>query len=184
MVIRKRVDLYDWIWENTSQSNNVLELGAGFFDKLEKVNSNVKNKIGIEIWEPYIQNSKFDQCEKIKRSIFDYKELVDTKSIDTIMMIDILEHFEKEPALNLLKELIENFDTALLMIPEGNHPQESDVTGFDAHEYQRHRSSWAENEFLDLEPTEIIVDSVFHLGDPVKDSGCIFLVWNKNTQIS
>jgi hypothetical protein len=169
--------LNQWINEKTNGSNVVLELGAGFFDRLQHVNGGVTKRIGIEIWQPYIDNAKFNGCIKIKGDVFDYDKLVDRSDFDTVMIIDVLEHFNKDDAFKLLDRLKSDFNKILLMIPEGSHPQETDVTGFGAHEYQKHRSTWSRYEFESLFD-EVLVDENFHEQEG-KDSGCIFATWIK-----
>jgi hypothetical protein len=64
-MIYKNINLTQWINENTFDSICVVELGAGFFDKLSMVHGNVMIKIGIEIYKPYIDNAKYHNCIKI-----------------------------------------------------------------------------------------------------------------------
>ena len=174
-----KVNLHEWINKNTINSNTVLELGAGFFDKLSAVHINVKRKIGIEIWESYIKNSTYNDCEKILGNILEYESLVEIDKIDTVLIVDVIEHFDRKTADLLITKLINQFDKVLLMIPEGNHPQTEDVTGHGAHEYQTHRSTWYAKHFEKYNPTEILIDPTFHAGHAEKDSGCLFVKWIK-----
>ena len=170
MMKKTRVSLPSWIMANTANSNTVLELGAGFFRRLGDVHPNVKRKIGIEIWEPYIKHATYHNCEKILGDALEYESLVDINDIDTVLLVDIIEHFDPETADSLLTKLIDQFDKVLLMIPEGNHPQTEDVTGHGAHEYQTHRSTWYAKDFEKYNPTEILLDEVFHRGQPCTGS--------------
>ena len=94
------------------------------------------------------------------------------------MLVDIIEHFEMNVGYKLIDDLKQDFNKILLMLPEGKHPQEKDVTGFDAHEYQKHRSFWYVKDIEKLEFTENYLDENFHT-EPGKDSGCYFGVWEK-----
>ena len=174
-----KIELPTWIYNNTATSNTVLELGAGFFGRLGEVHPNVTRKIGIEIWEPYIKNSVCHDCEKILGDALEYESLVNISDIDTILLVDIIEHFDPETADLLLTKLINQFDKVLLMIPEGNHPQTEDVTGYGAHEYQTHRSTWYSENFKKYNPTEILLDPTFHKDNKLKDTGCLFVTWIK-----
>jgi len=171
--------LNNWINEETKNSNTVLELGAGFFDRLGKVNSNVKKRIGIEIWQPYIDNAKYHNCIKINGSVFDYTSLVDREDFDTAMIIDVLEHFDESDGIKLIESLKNDFNKIILMIPEGDHPQDKDVTGYGAHEYQKHRSTWFAKDVLDkLKFDQVTLFKNFH-SQVGKDTGCVFAVWYK-----
>ena len=65
MIFYKIVNKDEWITNNTIDSKSVVELGAGFFDNLKHVHPNVKTKIGIEIYKPYIDNATYNDCIKI-----------------------------------------------------------------------------------------------------------------------
>ena len=171
--------LSDWISSNTNGCKSVVELGAGFFDKLTYVHPSVKTKIGIEIWQPYIDNAKYHDCIKVQGDIryFDQLDIIKDTELDCVMMIDVLEHFDKITADGMLSIMKDHFNKILLMVPEGNHPQEEDVTGYGAHKYQMHRSTWSEADFNRFH--EVIIDPEFHAGIAGKDSGAIFAIWKK-----
>ena len=176
-----KVNLCGWINGNTAGSSAVVELGAGFFNQLNCVHSSVNKKIGIEIWDSYISSARCQDCIKIKGDLTDFESLIPKEDMDCAMIIDVLEHFPRSEALTLVKKIKNNFNKFLLMVPEGNHPQEKDTTGHGAHEYQKHRSTWTK---LDLEAigfNEIHLDKDFHEQyDESKDDGCLFATWKKN----
>jgi len=175
-MIRRKVILEQWINENSATTKGVVELGAGFFNRLASVNSMVKLKVGIEIYKPYIDNAKYHDCIKIHGDVLNYRELLKDYDLDTVMIIDVLEHFDMDVAFNLINGLKEDFNKILLMLPVGNHPQETDLTGFDAHEYQTHRSTWNISDIYKLEFNKDYLDEYYH-HDIEKDSGCYFGVW-------
>lgn len=187
----KRVILNNWISEKTNGSNTVVELGAMFFEKLKHVHPSVNNKIGIEIWETYI-NSEVDHfgvpvikdCIKIHGSVLDYKELLKGYEMDTAMIIDVLEHFDKDTAFKWIENLKSDFNKIILMVPAGHFPQDIDHSGFEAHEYQKHRSSWYQKDIESLGFGEVILDPNFHANPELiankMDTGCWFCVWTKN----
>jgi len=136
------------------------------------MNKNVK-KIGIEIWQPYIDNAEFKDCTMIQGDIREFETLVDEVDMDCCLMADVLEHFTKIEAITLMNKVRKRFNRILLMIPEGIHEQHSDVTGYEAHEYQTHRSTWYKEDIIAMGFAEenVIVDPQFHSG-----KGCIFAV--------
>lgn len=185
-----RLNLQNWIQQNTNGSVSVVELGAMFFEKLKHVSPTVKTKIGIEIWEPYINSEVdhfgvpvFKDCIKIHGSVLDYKNLLSDYELDTAMIIDVLEHFEKDVAFKWIKELKNDFKKIILMVPAGYYPQEIDHSGFKADEYQKHRSSWYEEDIIKLGFTEVVLDEYFHANPELlankMDTGCWFCVWQK-----
>ena len=178
-IANPRATVESWVYTNTVDCTSVVELGAGFFNMLKVVNPTVSSKIGIEIWQPYIDNSKCPECIKVQGDVFEYETLVDKSLFDCVMIIDVLEHFEKEKSKVLIERLKEDFRKILLMIPEGYHPQEGDVTGYGAHEYQKHRSTWGAKEIEeDLGFDDVLLYENFH-NQEGKDSGCVFAIWHK-----
>ena len=182
--MKKRLIYLDkWINHNTYASDVVVELGAGFFDRLANVNESVKTKIGIEIYKPYIDNAKYDECIKIEGNLLRYKEYLTNYKLDTVMIIDVLEHFETNVALDLIENLKKDFNKILLMLPLGKYEQHQDVTGFGGHEYQTHKSYWYVNDVKKLEFHDNIIDSTFHSTEyRIKnnlDTACYFGVWFK-----
>jgi len=188
--IIKRVNLQQWIREKTNGSITVVELGAMFFEKLKHVSPTVQTKIGIEIWEPYIKSDVdhfgvpvLQDCIKIHGSVLDYKELLKNYEKDTAMIIDVLEHFDKDAAFKFFNDLKKDFKKIILMVPAGEFPQTEDHSGFEAHDYQTHRSSWYEEDIIKLGFDEIILDDMFHANPELiannMDTGCWFCVWTK-----
>lgn len=170
--------LENWIKENTKECKSVVEFGSMFFDKLS--HASCPKKIGIEIWEPYILNSKYNDCIKIQGDFTKFEEFIDKEDMDCAMFIDSLEHLDRETAFSLMKKVMNNFNKVLLMIPEGTYHLERDVTGLGADFFQTHRSTWYENDIKQLGFSNIIVDKYFHEGAGYENTGCIFAIWNKN----
>jgi hypothetical protein len=190
-IINKRVILNNWINSNTVNSKTVIELGSMFFEKLSHVSSTVETKVGIEIWEPYLKSEVdhfgkpvFKDCIKIHGDVLNYRNLVKDYSFDTVMIVDVLEHFDKDIAFKLINDLKEDFNKIILMVPSGEFPQDVDHSGFGAHEFQKHRSSWYQADIEKLEFTENILDGSFHSNPELvankMDTGCWFCVWTKN----
>jgi hypothetical protein len=173
-----KVDLNSWIRWATTGSQTVVEFGAMFFDKLACVAA--PKKIGIEIWEPYIRDAKYHECQKIHGDFTIFESLIEDKDLDCAMFIDTLEHINREDAFELMSRVMNKFNKVILMIPEGNHPMDEDVTGYEAHTYQTHRSTWYAKDLIDLGFLEekITLDPTFHSTEG-RDTGCLFAVWSK-----
>lgn len=178
-IINNSVNLNAWINTKTKNSKSVVELGAGFFNRLSNIDKNISLKIGIEIWKPYIDNAKYNDCIKIQGDIKNYKKLLESYELDTVMIVDVLEHFDKEDGFKLIEDLKQNFNKIILMLPIGRYEQDKDVTGFGAHEYQTHRSYWYDEDALKLNFNENIIDLFFHKNNNGTPSSCYFGVWEK-----
>jgi len=173
----------DWLSLVTEGSISVVELGARLFDKLYLVNSTVKERIGIEIFQAHVDDVKYTDCVKIVGNALNYRELLSEYSPDTCMLIDVLEHFERDAALDLITKLKEDFEKIVLFIPCGKYEQNRDVTGYGAHEEQTHRSSWYDEDIMELGFHSNIKDPFFHKGSPMvatgEDTACYFCTWEK-----
>ena len=172
------MNLFTWIRDNTKNTKCVVEFGSMFFDKLSHCSS--QKKIGIEIWEPYIQSAKYHECVKINGDFTKFEDFIAPEDMDCAMFIDTLEHIERENAFELMSRVMKNFNKVILMIPEGKYTLEQDVTGHGAHVYQTHRSTWYESDIRQLGFHNIEIDKYFHLGSGFENTGCIFAVWTKD----
>jgi hypothetical protein len=171
--------LYKWFNHETAGIKTVVEFGAGFFDNLAHLNASVTKKIGLEIWQPYIDNAKFHECEKLQADFTKFEDYVNEADMDCALFVDTLEHITKEAAFELMPRVMEKFNKVMLMIPEGHYPLEEDVTGFGAHEYQTHKSTWYAEDIEKLGFDRIVRHPTFHPKVEGQDTSCIFATWNK-----
>jgi hypothetical protein len=181
-----KVNLAGWIQYATTGSDTVVEFGSMHFDKLRW--ANCKNKIGIEIYKPYIESATFHECSKIQGDFREFESLISDKDMDCALFIDTLEHITREEAFDLMERVMSKFKRVSLMIPEGHQPMEEDVTGQGGHEWQTHRSSWRVEDLIALgfEESSIVLDPQFHSKqasfDPTdRDVGCLFATWVSKT---
>jgi len=178
----RRMNLHKWIFMNTEGQDGVVELGAGFFDKLSYVHSDVKTRIGIEIFEPYIKEAKFNDCVKIVGDMRKYRELIpEDMNLTAAMMIDSLEHLTKKDGIELIGKLKEDFELILLMLPVGEFKQTKDVTGYGNHKYQTHRSTWMKDDIKKLNFSINVIDPEFH-SDRLQvglNGSAYFGIWRK-----
>jgi len=92
------------------------------------------------------------------------------RSVDTVFLLDVIEHLDKEEASCLLKatetiarEQIVIF-TPLGFLPQ-RHPDGKDAWGFDGGEWQEHKSGWQPEDFDDS--YQIYASEVVHYVDNV-----------------
>lgn len=99
-----------------------------------------------EIWKPYITEIHHYIYDNVY--IKDIRELIkETDSYDVILMIDVLEHFEKEEAKRLLKALFNKVNKALIIgVPFKWMPQKAAYGNI----HETHRSAWTWKEFEEL----------------------------------
>lgn len=90
------------------------------------------------------------------------------KSVDTVFLVDVIEHLEKEEALKLLhategiaKQQVVLF-TPLGFMPQ-HHADGKDAWGLDGAHWQEHKSGWQPEDFGDQ--WEIFASKVYHVND-------------------
>lgn len=174
---RSKQLMTEWIKNNTKGSISVVDFGCMLGSRFKMVASSVVNRIGIEIWKPYLDapQTKFTPIHGDMR---DFESLVDPKFYDCALFIDTIEHIPKDDGLILLKRVQELFNRIVLITPNGYFKWEVDVTGFDSHESQKHKSSWYEKDLGELGfETKVIKDYNPPIEGNTKD--CLFGVWNK-----
>jgi hypothetical protein len=145
----------------------------------------------IDPYKPYL-----DKIEETKDRIWvkkcgDWKYAIDMMQkgmrANSVFLLDIIEHVNKEESLKLLKEteLWVN-DQIIVFTPLGYFEQKEtddgkDAWGMNGTEYQRHRSGWYPEDFGDgwtvwIIPYAHIVNS---LDEPIKPASAILAIYNK-----
>jgi len=94
---------------------------------------------------------------------------------DTAVLLDVIEHLEKQAGLELLDALKARFRQIVIFTPLGFYEQsyqdgDKDAWGMNGTEWQTHRSGWMPDEFPGW---KIEVDTDFH-----PKGGAFFAVWN------
>lgn len=101
--------------------------------------------IGIEIYEPYIEEFKLiDLYDEIL--IGNFFDLIDSVSGDCLILGDVLEHMTKEDASLAMKIADENFKHVVISTPI-NYEQEGTENP-----YEKHLSVWSMEEINSLVP--------------------------------
>lgn len=120
----------------------------------------------------FLQNKILDENDRsyviINATWSNAVELFPAKSVDTVFLIDVIEHLEKEEALSLLKRT-ENIArkqivvfTPLGFMPQ-SHPDGIDAWGLNGGAWQEHKSGWQPDDFD--KTWEIFASKTFHKTD-------------------
>ena len=172
----KPLNNFQECYEYLSTFHSVIECGVGDGRKLTKINCPVR--IGIDAFpaclertmksDPYIIPICYDLSLGLDKLFLE-------NSVDAICFFDVIEHFPKEDAIDLLSqaETIAK-KSIVLFIPVGSHPQEKDDRGMGNDYYQTHRSTWYPEDIEKLGYNVVFIED-FHkvIG---KDSGAMFCV--------
>src|SRR5579863_1435583 len=104
----------------------------------------------------------------LRSDLEESSKLFPTSSIDSVCLIDVIEHVEREQGLVCLERLKRMARRQLaLFTPIGFMPQESDSEGVDpwglgGSDWQRHRSGWLPEDFPASDGWRVIACKDFH----------------------
>ncbi len=121
--------------------------GAGKYGHLSRVVDPYTKVDALEVWEPYIKefNLKSLYDKVIKVDVREYNDF----NYDLVIMGDILEHMEKEDAINLWNKVAVQAKAAILSIPICHMPQ-GHVHG---NPYEEHiKDDWSHEEVMESFP--------------------------------
>src|SRR4030042_2307058 len=90
--------------DNLVFCDSVLDLGCGQSSMIQYVPW-IEYSVGVEIWEPYIEESK---KHKIHTSYVhsDVTKFIPDNNFDAVICFDVIDHIEKFQAENLIKRMI------------------------------------------------------------------------------
>ena len=137
-----------WLQKYISSDDEVIEFGCGLMPVTRKLKC--KKLIGIDAWHPYIEQLQNELLEKqhIYLCHFEINEtalsiFINSKSTDICLAIDVVEHFEKPDAMNLILQMERIArKRVIIFTPIGFVSQERD----DNTELQRHRCGFIPKE--------------------------------------
>lgn len=125
---------------------SVLDVGCGSDSPLQFVHG-IGRKVGVDAFEPSLTASRarglHDEYLRMELQSLD----IAPKSYDAVVLLDLIEHFEKPVGLEFLKRL-EGIATqkVLLFTPNGFLPQPA----YEDNPWQLHRSGWEAPELRGL----------------------------------
>ena len=143
-------------------SSTVLDVGCGVGTTLKEFCCPIK--IGVDAHRPYLENAKYgEQFIKLNFSAERLNELFLPNSLDSVTLIDVIEHFEKEVGFNVLRQVEEiAAKRVIVFTPRGFFKQiDVDHYGLGGESYQRHRSGWEVEDFQKL-GYNVVIFSKFH----------------------
>lgn len=164
--------LHRWIAESTNGAACVVDLGAGFFDKLRYVPPMTK-KVGVEVFPAYLGYAP-PGVRAVLGDIRHWDRLVGADERDVAMLVDTIEHMSKADGVALLRGLKGSFRKIIVMTPDGYVEQKEDVTGFE-NEWQVHECGWSAED-LEAEGFTVEIVENFH---PHLGLGALFASWER-----
>ncbi|NWF90421.1 MAG: glycosyltransferase [Ignavibacteriaceae bacterium] len=190
-----REELFETVQKNIHPAEIIADIGCGI---RPQTFIKAKHHICFEPHQQYIDHFKKSQNteEKNKYSFIncDWKEAVqklNDYSVETIFLLDVIEHLEKEDGKKLLKKTISKATKQIVIFTpygfiEQNHEDEKDAWGLDGGKWQEHKSGWLPEDFG--EEWEFYVCKDFHTHNNLNieyeiPKGAMFAVLNINKQL-
>ena len=152
--------------------NSVLDIGVGFgkygvlcreylelWDGCEKY-SDFKRKIdGVEVFESYITPLHRFIYDEIH--IGDATKIIDDlkNSYDLVLLIDVLEHFEKKAGAELIQKILSKNKAILISVPKVSGDQKDMFSN----QHETHLAEWAKKDFKKFGKTFFITDFESHI---------------------
>ena len=99
----------------------------------------------------------------VNASALEIERLFVPGAVDLVTMIDVLEHFDRDDAVEVLRQAIKIARKRLVLFtPRGEFPQVGyDAFGLGGENLQRHRSTWEPEDLVSLNMKVMILDR-FH----------------------
>lgn len=150
-------DLQEKIKQVITATDIVLDIGCGIFP----INYFVPYfHILVEPWNEYVEVLKARFLQDRNFLIIESDGLSATKlladnSVDSIFLLDVIEHLDKEEGLALIREVERVAKTQIIIFtPLGFMPQHVDENnldnwGLNGGEFQEHKSGWTPSDFSD-----------------------------------
>jgi hypothetical protein len=127
----------------------------------------------------------------LRSDLEESSKLFPPSSVDTVLLIDVIEHVDRDKGLASLERLkrIARKQIAIFT-PVGFMPQESHENGVDpwgmgGTDWQRHLSGWSPEDFTARDGWSVIACQDFHKNDGYgrsldKPFGAMWAIWNRN----
>lgn len=151
---------------------SVLDIGTGFgkygvlcreylelWDGRHNYSQFLRRIDGVEVFGDYVTPlHKFVYNNMYINDIMEVLDKIEVR-YNLVLLIDVLEHFEKHKGEILLHKVLDKSDGVLISTPKKPSSQK-DAFG---NVYETHRSKWTKDEFSSLAPNLFMNDSVSHI---------------------
>ncbi len=146
-----------WPWKD-GEIISVLDVACGLSLKSKFIPAQIR--VGVDIYDKYFDHIESDvPYVVIRHDVRKLNEIFVPKSFDLVIVLDVIEHLEKQESLDMIVECEKIARKAVMLeTPKGYISQNLDILGHGGHEWQTHRSGWEVGELEKLGYTVLVRD--------------------------
>lgn len=155
-------NLFAVINELLLDSRTVLDVGCGVGTTLIEFCCPIK--IGVDAYRPYLEKARSsDLIIPLHLAAERLSEIFLSKSFDSVTLIDVIEHLEKEVGFEVLRQAEEIASKKVIVFTPRGFFQQKEVDHYNlgGESYQRHRSGWEVEDFI-TRGYNMIIFNKFH----------------------
>lgn len=130
---------------DAARGRHVVDLGAGLGAYHDSLVAAAAHVTMVDAFEPYLDNRRRRygwRTTVVHSTIEDFLQAGPLSRWDLLLALDVVEHMVHDDGRDLLSAIPRLADRAIIFIPEGKHPQTTDVYGMGGDYWQTHRSVW------------------------------------------
>jgi hypothetical protein len=144
-------DVWPWGLNGYDPPQSILDVACGLSLKSKFIPCSGA-RVGFDLHRPYLEAVETDvPWIPVQGDVLKISEIFLPSSFDLVLALDIIEHVEKDQALQLLKDLEAIARVAVILeTPRGFLPQDIDILGFGQDHLQTHRCGFGKEELEEL----------------------------------
>ena len=129
-------------------SESVLDLGCGECSPIFRIKKHFIS-VGVDAYRPSIVKSKELKIHDryINCDLLSVNKIVKPKSVDTVILLDVVEHFSKRDGLQLIKGAMSIARKKVVVLTPNGFYRQDELGG---NPYQVHKSGWRLIDFQEL----------------------------------
>jgi 2-polyprenyl-3-methyl-5-hydroxy-6-metoxy-1,4-benzoquinol methylase len=148
-LLGKRDRIFDEIEAAIDAPASLLDIGCGSDSPVQFLHTRPPRLVGVDGFMPSIEKSRARNIHDgyVCIDLDNLGDAVEANSFDCVLAIDVIEHFEKEQGLALIRNMEKIAKRrVVLLTPNGFLPQEA----HSGNPYQEHRSGWSVQEMRSM----------------------------------
>jgi len=130
-------------------ARTVLDVGCGSSSPLSLLDRRFDHSVGVDGFAPSLEMSvaRHIHDEYVQVDLLEISQRFDNRSFDCVIAIDVIEHFEKQKGVELLKKMERIAKERVIVMTPNGYLSQVEHSG---NIHQRHLSGWQEKEMREM----------------------------------